>query len=114
MIFFETAAQASAFLLLLYAGFAAGLLYDLLGVPRRLLPPWAALPLDVLWCLAAGAACAAALALGGESRARLFALLGLASGAGIYCLGVRALFQFILRLFSKKDPHGHGEYRDAD
>ena len=38
MIFFETAGQARTFLLLLYAGFGAGLLYDLLALPRRFLP----------------------------------------------------------------------------
>ncbi len=102
MTFFETASQARAFLLLLYAGFAAGVLYDVLGLVRRRLPWWGQIPLDVLWCLLAALCCAVALALGGEGQARLYALLGGVCGGSVYCLGVRRLFLAIAGLFQGK------------
>ena len=101
MIFYETRGQAEAFLLLLYAGFASAALYDLLRIPRAFLPKWLGAALDILWCLFAGAACALALSRGGEGRARLYALLGLLCGGGVYCLGIRTLFLGIIRHFKK-------------
>lgn len=90
MTFFETAGQARCFLLLLYAGFASGALYDILRLPRRGLPRWLGAALDVVWCLLTAAACALSLAVGGEGKARLYALLGLCCGAALYSLGIRA------------------------
>ncbi|MBQ7656711.1 MAG: spore cortex biosynthesis protein YabQ [Clostridia bacterium] len=97
MIFFETAGQARMFLFLLYAGFLAGPLYDLLGIPRRRLPRFFQPALDALWCLLTGGMTALALAMGGERQPRLFALLGLACGAAVYGLGVRRLIRGIGR-----------------
>ena len=102
MIFFETAAQTRIFLLLLYAGFGAAALYDAVRLARRHLPRWTWPPLDVLWCMLTAAACAAALAAGGESRARLYALLGLCCGGGIYCLGLRSLLLGLHRWIKKR------------
>lgn len=102
MIFFETAGQARTFLLLTYAGFGAGLLYDLLRLPRRFLPRFCSPALDALWCLLTGAAVALALALGGEHRARLYVLLGLALGAAVYWLGVRAAVRGVAGLFGRR------------
>ena len=108
MIFYETQGQAEAFLLLLYAGFGAAALYDLLRLPRRRVPALLGAALDVFWCLFAGTACALALSFGGEGRARLYALLGLCCGAGVYCLGVRALVLCAAR-FLKRRAIGRGE-----
>ena len=102
MIFFETAGQARGFLLLLYAGFFSGALYDLLRLPRRRLPrPLRPLP-DLAWALLTAAACALALAAGGETKARLYALLGLCCGGLIYCLGLRAALGWGRRMLLKK------------
>ncbi len=101
MIFFETALQARAFLLLLYTGFGAGLLYDLLSLPRRRWPVLTPF-LDVLWCLTVTAACALALAVSGEKQARVYALLGLVCGGAIYSLGLRALVLGVFRWLRKK------------
>ena len=91
MTFFESSGQAAIFLMLLYAGAAAGVIYDLLAPLRRRLPSaLAGLP-DLIWCLLAAALCAFALMLGGEGKARPYALLGLCCGGGIYCLGARQL-----------------------
>ena len=102
MIFFETSGQVRTFLLLVYAGFTAGLLYDLLTWPRRHLPRFCAPILDALWCLLTGGMAALALAAGGEHSARLFALLGLVCGAAVYVLGVRALIRGAVRLLGRK------------
>ena len=101
MTFFETAGQARVFLGLLYAGIAAGAAYDLMA-PLRALCPRAlrALP-DLIWCLLAAAACALALAFGGEGQLRLYALLGLCCGGGIYCLGLRRAGQGAIALWKK-------------
>ena len=104
MIFFETAGQARGFLLLVCAGFLAGALYDLLGLVRRPLPRWAQPIPDVLWCGLTAAACLMALALGGERRVRLYALLGLCCGGGMYCLGVRALLRAVRRRLGGNRP----------
>ena len=98
MIFFETAGQARGFLLLLAAGLLAGAAYDLLGLAGRLLPRWARPLMDGLWCLLAAADCTLALALGGERRVRLYALLGLACGWLLYAWGVRAALRGLARL----------------
>ena len=108
MIFFETSGQARGFLLLLAAGLAAGAGYDLIGLARRRVPRWAGALLDGLWCLLAAAACALALALSGEARLRLYALLGLACGGLLHALGLRALLRalggMLRRAFSRKTP----------
>ncbi len=108
MIFFETAGQARGFLLLLCAGLISGALYDLIGLIRRRLPRWLQPLPDFFWCLLTAAACLLALALGGERRVRLYALLGLCCGGGIYCLGIRALLQGFLRALRKKGPDTPG------
>lgn len=102
MIFFETAGQGKTFLLLLYAGFGAGLLYDLLMLPRRFLPCFCGLILDAFWCVATGAVIAVALAAGGEHRVRLYAFLGLIGGAAVYAFGIRSLICGIVRWRKKK------------
>ena len=105
MTFFETAGQSAVFLLLLYAGAAAAILYDLIAFVRRRCPPAPAAALDILWCLMAGALCLSALILRGESRLRLYALLGLCCGAGIYCLGLRRIVRSVaFRLAKKRLP----------
>ena len=101
MIFFETAGQARAFLLLTYAGFAAAVLYDAAGLLRRASPAWLRPVWDILWCLITGLCCALALALGGQSEARLYALLGLTCGAGVYALGARAALLALRRGISR-------------
>lgn len=111
MTFFETAGQGIVFRLLLYAGAAAGLLYDLLSLPRRRLPRALAAALDVCWCLLCALLCLFALALGGENHLRLYALLGMACGAGIYCLGIRrivlGILQGLKKILSKKKADGN-------
>ena len=101
MIFFETAGQARTFLLLLYAGFGAGVLYDVLSLPRRFLPRFCAPLLDAVWCLLAGGAVALALAAGGERHVRLYAFLGLACGAAVYVLGIRKVIRGVARWFKR-------------
>ena len=102
MTFFETGRQADLFLLLLYAGGLSALGYDLLSPARKHAPRFLVPALDVLWCLIAAGLCAFALAAGGEGQLRLYALLGLCCGAGIYCLGVRRVFAALGRLIARK------------
>ena len=102
MTFFETAGQAAIFLMLLYAGAAAGITYDLLSPLRRRAPRPLAMLLDGIWCVLTAALCFFALALGGEGKLRLYALLGLCCGAGIYSLGVRTVVRGITSLFKKR------------
>lgn len=102
MTFFETAGQAAIFLMLLYAGAAAGITYDLLSPLRRRAPRPLAMLLDGVWCALTAALCFFALALGGEGKLRLYALLGLCCGAGIYSLGVRTVVRGIASLFKKR------------
>lgn len=105
MTFFETAGQAFAFLLLLYAGMAGGVLYDVFAFFRHRAPRIAGVLMDILWCLMVTALCGLCLALGGEGSVRFFALLGLCCGGGVYCLGVRRVINTLIRwLKSRKKP----------
>lgn len=101
MTFFEASGQAAVFLMLLYAGAAAGVTYDLIAPLRRRVPGTLGAVLDGLWCLWTAALCFLALALGGEGAFRLYALLGLCCGAGIYTLGVRQLAKGLWALGQK-------------
>lgn len=115
MTFFETANQAFAFLLLLYAGMAGGMLYDFFALFRRRMPGPAGVLLDMLWCLVLAALCGLCLAIGGEGRVRLFALLGLCCGGGIYCLGVRAAINAVIRRTkSRKKPRARRNSPETD
>ena len=102
MIFYETAGQGRLFVLLLCAGFFSGLLYDLLSLLRRRIPRAAWVIPDFLWALLTAGACGAALILGGEGTARLYALLGLLGGGGLYCLGLRAVIRSLRDAFQKR------------
>lgn len=99
MTFFETAGQSRVFLLLLYAGFLSAFLYDFARPLRKILPRFIRFLPDLIWCLLTAACCALALAASGASQARLYALLGLCCGAGIYCLGIRTVCLRIIRHF---------------
>ena len=48
---------------------------------------------DFFFCLLSGTLCFLALALGGESRLRLYACVGLLCGAVIYALGIRCVLR---------------------
>jgi len=102
MTFFETGGQARVFLLLLYAGFLSGALYDGARGLRKVLPRFLRFLPDAVWCLITATACALALAAGGEGRARLYAVLGLCCGAGIYCLGLRRAVLCLVRFFHSR------------
>lgn len=104
MIFFETARQSRAFLLLLYAGAAAGLLYDLCALLRRRLPRPLAAICDGLWCLLAAGLCVLALAMSGEDSLRAYALLGMVCGGGIYSLGARRTIAALIGLLRRLKP----------
>lgn len=105
-MFHETAIQGRVLLLLLLAGMAAGAGYDLLSPLRRRFPAWAGAILDIGWCLTAAALALLALALGGESRARPYAALGLLCGGGLYFLGIHtvgaAFLRMLRRLFQER------------
>lgn len=91
MIFHETALQPRLFLLLLCAGMSAGLLYDLFGLIRRKVKPFAGALLDVVWCVCTAALCFFCLYFGRSRQVRLFLFFSMALGAGLYALGVRRL-----------------------
>ena len=107
MIFSETSGQWRTFLLLLYAGFGAGVLYDVLSLPRRILPRFCSPILDALWCLLSGSAVALALAAGGERHVRLYAFLGLVCGGAVYGLGIRNVIRgaarWLRRIFGSRE-----------
>lgn len=98
MTFFETAGQGSAFLLLLCLGAAAGALCDGAAWLGRRCPRPLRYLLDGLCGLVFAALCFLALAMRQENRLRLYALLGMLCGAGLYALGVRRLILGVRRL----------------
>lgn len=109
MSFHETAGQGRTLLLLLYAGILSGVLLDMSALLRRALPgPLRFLP-DVLWCVLTAGLCFAALLAGHESKARLFAFLGLLSGGTLYALGLRQVWKRLCRLLPGRKKRKGGE-----
>lgn len=89
MTFYETAGQVRLFLLLLCAGMAAALAYDLVGLIRSKAGAFLGAAADILWCAGAAALCFLALFVSAAWQLRLFAPLSMALGAAVYALGVR-------------------------
>lgn len=83
---FSTIGQGSVFLWMLLAGMIIGLLYDFFRLLRCLLRAGAVLTLllDVLWGACAGAVLAAMLVIANRGQMRLYVLLAVLSGAGLY------------------------------
>lgn len=104
---FDTAGQAWVFLAMVYGGMAMGVVYDILCGLRHMLKAKLMLTglFDLLfWGIAA---CLASIALayaGGDLRP--YTLLGLATGALLYAVGlgrlVRAAARFVTRILSMK------------
>ena len=84
-LFFETAAQASVFLLTVPLGLLLAFLVDLSGRTGTLRPLW-----DVLTMLAGFAAAGAAIVLLGDSGLRIYHILAMLTGMLLYLLGIRA------------------------
>ncbi|MBO6010951.1 MAG: spore cortex biosynthesis protein YabQ, partial [Oscillospiraceae bacterium] len=81
----EVGAQATAALVSAAAGFALGIVYDLLGAVRRALRLRFFTPVaDVLYCLAAGAVLLFLGSWQGEGSLRIYMLLFLIGGAAVW------------------------------
>lgn len=102
-LFFETANQASCFLLMTPIGFAVALLLDADAISGWLRPA-----ADVLALLCAGAALLAAVAATGESGLRLYHLLGVLTGGILYHQGVGRIVRMIARRRRAKIPPAAG------
>lgn len=99
----EAARQSGVFLAMLYAGLAAGILYDILRGSRRLLRAGPVLTgvLDVLFGLLS--LLPAALLVGSLSHEGLrpYMLMGMASGLLLYLAGISRAVQALLRLLGR-------------
>lgn len=106
-LFFETAAQASVFLLTVPLGLLLAFLVDLSGRSGALRPLW-----DVLIMLAGFAAAGAAIVIFGDSGLRIYHLLALLTGMLLYLLGIRAfacgLFRRLKAAVAKNAPKAAG------
>ena len=97
----ETAYQGYTFLALIYAGMAAGLLYDLAS-PALNSRRWPLrLAAEIALCAAVATLCLAALLYTGCGSLRPYMLLALAAGAAVYRLGVRRVFIFLINALRK-------------
>lgn len=116
MTFYETAGQIRLFLLLVCAGAAAGMAYDLVGCVRGRAGPILGALADVFWCAAAAALCFWTLFVSSAHQLRLFAPLSMALGAGIYALGVRRLAKGVFFLLSgrKRQPQRRNPSPEAE
>lgn len=107
MTFFEAAGQGEAFLLLLCAGAAAGVLLDGATLARRHCPRAVRWLPDLLCGLLIAALCLLALALREENSLRFYALLGILCGIGLYTLGVRRVLLAIVHFFHRLSSSGN-------
>lgn len=104
---FDNTGQAQVFLASVLAGFAAGVAYDLLRLPRRLFKLGAVVSgvLDLLFWVVAAGLLALAAGLSGAEGLRLYWLLGGLCGALLWAIP----FRWILALAAGK-RQGRGEY----
>ncbi len=106
MTFFETSGQALTFLMLVYAGAAAGVLYDVLGIARHFAGRALTMLIDVVFYVLVAVLCAFALMRGGENAVRWYAILGLLCGLSVYALGIRRVFTYLAkRVRQEKAKH---------
>ena len=100
--FFETQSQAWVFLSMVYLGLGLGLVYDGLGLLRRLGKKGLTIGTDLLFFLLAGASLTLALVITGEDELRIYALLGLVCGGLVYVLGLHRLITGIISFCKKR------------
>lgn len=94
---FETAGQAHIFLATVYAGLFVGFLYDMLTVLRRTLKCGLSMTgaLDLVFWVVAAAVLTAVLVFSGGDGLRAYMLLGFASGALLYGMGVHFILKAV-------------------
>ena len=94
----STVNQGYAFLIMLYAGIAIGLLYDSFRLLRRLSRAKSFITgvLDAAFWLTACAVAIVALYYACEGEVRLYAIAGLGLGALLYALGLGLLVRFLM------------------
>ncbi len=99
----EAARQGGVFLAMIYAGLAAGILYDILRGIRRLLRagPVVTGVLDVLFGMLAFVPAAVLVAQLSHEGLRSYMLLGMASGFLLYLAGVSRVVQAFLRALGR-------------
>ena len=101
---FSKAVQSEVFLATIYAGLAAGALYDILRLLRLFLHSGKITTalLDGIFWVAAAFIVSAAVALSGENGLRFYVLLGIGSGMLLWAGGLRRLLRlvesFLLRI----------------
>lgn len=95
---FYTVGQPQAFLGMMYAGLAVGLLFDLAALVRKLLYAGKVLTLlvDCAFSLLAVLLLAATWLHVNYLDFRMYALMGAASGAALYALTVRPLLRLVV------------------
>jgi len=95
---FYTVGQPQAFLGMMYAGLAVGLLFDLAALVRKLLYAGKVLTLlvDCAFSLLAVILLAATWLHVNYLDFRMYALIGAAAGAALYALTVRPLLRFLV------------------
>nr|WP_122013217.1 spore cortex biosynthesis protein YabQ [Maliibacterium massiliense] len=88
------------FLAMLYAGIAAGVWYDVLRILRRMLHMGAVCTalMDLLFWAGTLALCVYTLYVTNDGALRLYALCGMALGAGLYAFGISPLVMRLARL----------------
>ncbi|MBE5815428.1 MAG: hypothetical protein E7320_09540 [Clostridiales bacterium] len=96
-LFFEAAAQAQMFLIMLPVGMLLAVFADLSALGGRFRPVW-----DVLTVLLAASAYGAGVILLREDGARLYHFLALLVGAMLYLLGIRKAILCTVAVFLRK------------
>lgn len=87
---------------MVYLGLGLGLVYDGLGLLRKIGKKRWAIVTDLLFFLLAGASLTLALVITGQDELRIYALLGLVCGGLVYLLGLRRLISGIISFFKTR------------
>ena len=92
-----TAPQIYIFMITLYGGLAAGVVYDIYRLIRRVTKKgrWLTVLLDVLFIITLGLIMLAVMYLANEGELRLFTFVGFALGFALYMAGLSLFVEFL-------------------
>lgn len=92
-----TAPQIYIFMITLYGGLAAGVVYDIYRFIRRIAKKgrWLTALLDVLFIISMGLIMLGVMYLANEGELRLFTFVGFALGFALYMAGLSLFFSFL-------------------
>ncbi len=110
-----TAPQIYIFMITLYGGLAAGVVYDIYRIIRRAAGKgrrWITVLLDVLFIITLGLIMLGVMYLANEGALRLFTFVGFALGFALYMAGLSLFFDFLAKKIRQRWSRFRAQKKD--